>query len=316
MQCAAFLVNKRPQVMWAWDLADRNLEFLRGLDVRYFEHVAETQRELLRTDRSQFAAATIRVTYGQALETLFAFLGAATQAPECVVGWMLAYTTEELRSLIQDLPRQVLVEMAKKIMAATQWDQEKQERLAARFGIVWSRWSSEFLDKRTQAEYNAFKHGMRAQPGGFSLAIGKEATPGVPPSSKSMVPLGSSAFGSAVFTAERLDGRLHVYPRRTKRNWNPDGMAQGLELLAMSIQNVVSYLRLVNRDDPAACRFEAPVDDGAFDLPWQSSTGITFSSMDLVVSREHIQPWTKEEVLARLNSKSNAEPPSEKVTMI
>jgi hypothetical protein len=301
MQCAVFLVHKRPQVVWAWDLADRNLEFLRGVDVGYFEHVAMTERDLLLSDRNQYAAAALRVANGQALETLFAFIAALTQAPTCVVGWMLAYQNDELRAVLEDLQRRDLVEISRTVMSATQWDREKQERLAQRFGTLWSRWSREFLDERAQTEYNAFKHGMRAQLGGFSIAIGKEETPGVPAPQESMVGLGSSAIVTAFFTAERVDGRLHLYPRRTNRNWNPEGMAHGLELLAMSIQNVISYLRIINHDDPAACRFETPIDDAAFDLPWQYSPGVTFSSMDLVVAKEHIQTWTKDEVLVRLH---------------
>jgi hypothetical protein len=308
MQCAEFLVHKRPQVVWAWDLADRNLEFLRGFYVGYLTHVASTERELLASDRSQYAAAAIRVAHGQALETLFAFIAALTQAPACVVGWMLAYQNEELRAVLEDIQRRGLGEISRTLMSATPWDQEKQERLAQRFGTLWSRWSTEFLDERAQTEYNAFKHGMRAQLGGFSIAIGREETPGEPAPPESMVGLGSSAFGSAFFTAERVDSRLHIYPRRTNRNWNPEGMSYGLELLAMSIQNVVSYLRIINHDDPAACRFGAPVDDAAFDLPWQDSPGVTFSSMDMVVTKQHIQTWTKNEVLARLHNDRGESP--------
>jgi hypothetical protein len=44
MEFATFFVHQREQAVWAWDLAQRNLEFLRGIDVRYFLHIAEIGR--------------------------------------------------------------------------------------------------------------------------------------------------------------------------------------------------------------------------------------------------------------------------------
>ena len=76
-------------------------------------------------------------------------------------------------------------------------------------------------------------------------------------------------------------------------------MVHGLQLLAMSIEYVVSYLRVVNKDDPQACRFTSPVDPQSFELPWLCSGGVAFMNMDLVVRKEHIEPWTKEQVRAR-----------------
>jgi hypothetical protein len=83
-------------------------------------------------------------------------------------------------------------------------------------------------------------------------------------------------------------------------------MVHGLQLLAMSIENVVSYLRVVNNEDPQACRFRAPVDPQSFELPWLRSGGIAFTNMDLVVRNEHIEPWTKEHVRDRLGGSDSA----------
>jgi hypothetical protein len=96
-----FFVHEREQAAWAWDLAQRNLEFLRGIDVRYFLHIAEMEGQLLETESNRYAAASIRVAYGQRLETLFALISAAIQAPACVVGWMLAYRNDELEETVK-----------------------------------------------------------------------------------------------------------------------------------------------------------------------------------------------------------------------
>jgi len=99
--CSAYFVGERPQVTWAWDLDDRNLRFLCGIDAGYFTHIASTEGALLESEARHFAVAALRVAYGQALETLFALAGAAVQAPGCVVGWMLAYRNDELLHLVR-----------------------------------------------------------------------------------------------------------------------------------------------------------------------------------------------------------------------
>jgi len=312
-QGTAFFVGSRPQVIWAWDLEDRNLTFLRGIDAGYFTHIANSQAELLGGESRHFAAAALRVAYGQALETLFAVAAAAPQAPHCAVGWMLSYRNQELVDVVRctangrpAVPRDPSVAdpsldaLATSVMNATQWEQGKRDRLARGFARMWRRWASEFLDERATGEYNSFKHGMRASLGGFTLAIGLEEEPGVPAPQDAMRAVGGSTFGSTFYYGEQLGRRLHQFPRRTMRNWSPTGMANGLTLLAMSIQNIVSYLRIVGGDQPGTCRFESPVDPDAFDEPWKESIGVTYASMDVVVREDQIQPLTRDEVISLL----------------
>lgn len=306
----AYFVGVRPQVTWAWDLDDRNLRFLRGIDPGYFTYIAATQAELLESDSRHFAAAALRVAHGQALETLFALAAAAVQAPQCVVGWMLSYRNEDLLDVVRGMVAgQPAVRrdpsvadpsidaLATSVMNTTQYEQAKRDRLAHDFARVWRRWSAELLDERAASEYNSFKHGMRASLGGFSLAIGSEQEPGAPAPPETMHSLGGSLFGSAFYCAEHLDTRLHQYPRRTMRNWSPIGMAHGLQLMAMSIQNIVSYLRIVGGDEPGACRFDTPLDSDSFNAPWQEPIGVTSMNMDMVVRKDQIQPFTRDEVM-------------------
>lgn len=316
----AFFVGSRPQVMWAWDLDDRNLRFLRGIDPGYFTHIASSQGELLESDSRHFAAAALRVAYGQALETLFALAAAALQAPQCVVGWMLSYRNDELFEVVRGMttgqpgvPRDPSVAdpsidaLAASVMNATQYEQDKRDQLARNFARIWRRWSSEFLDERATSEYNSFKHGMRASLGGFNLAIGPEEVPGVPAAPETMRSLGGSIFGSTFYCAEQLDGRLHQFPRRTMRNWSPIGMAHGLQLMAMSIQNIVSYLRIIGGDKPESCRFNTPLDSDAFDAPWREPIGVMYVNMDKIVRRDQIQPLTRDEVISLLAQTSRDE---------
>ena len=319
LRFAAYFVGNRPQVTWAWDLSDRNLSFLRGIDAGYFEHVAVTEGGLIDSDGSQYAAAALRVAYGQGLETLMALASAAMQAPRCVIGWMLAYRNEDLRTVVEAATRggvpierdpsvsnPSFASLAQSVLGSCQWEPEKRNRLAVHFGRLWSRWGAEFLDQRATSEYNSFKHGMRASLGGLHLAIGVEDTYGVAARPEAMVSLGGSEFGSTFFCAEDIHTRLHQYPRRTSRNWSPLAMAHALHLLAMSIENVVSYLRIIGGDDPSECRFTTPSAEESFELPWQDSSGITFTNMDLVVRSDQINAFTKNEVLAILKSAKTA----------
>lgn len=312
-----FYVGHRPQVTWAWDLSERGLDFVRGIDARYYEHVAKSQGALLDSDDRQYAAAALRVAYGQGLETLVAFIAAALQAPQCVVGWMLAYRNGDLSNVAADVThippvieylappvdRDPLALLASETLAQTGWSANKQKRLAEAFAEAWGRWCREYLDKVEAAEYNSLKHGTRARLGGFSLMIGMEHIPGESAPAESMRTVGASEFGSTFFVAEHLNGVHHQYPRRTSKNWNPVALAHGLQLIAMSIQNIVSFLRIVNSDDPSECPFAAPSNMESFGLPWQSTGGIKFMNLDRTVASDDIIRWTKEEVIRHLRQR-------------
>lgn len=316
----AYFVNDRPQITWAWDLADRNLQFLKSIDPGYFAHVAQTQAPLLEGGdaTAQYAAAAIRIAHSQAVETLFALLGALAQAPNGPIGWMLAYSNSDLRAVTATLLSDqgmtersmwkggvTLSDLSKIVVDRAAWDADKKERVAKAYLRLWRFWSDSILDENQVAEYNSFKHGSRAALGGHSLAIGLETLPGVAAPPESMVSLGGSAFGSTFYTPVPLDGNLHRYPRRQSHNWSAQGLAAGLELLAMSIRNVTSCLRIFGGDDPTACLFEVPQDAAAFDAPLAPVGGITFSSFDLNLAPENIERLTKAQVLDKLRASKN-----------
>jgi hypothetical protein len=316
----AYFVNDWPQVTWAWDLEVRNLQFLQSIDPGYFAHVAQTQAPLLDgADASaQYAAAAIRIAHAQAVETLFALLGALAQAPRAPIGWMLAYGNSDLRAVTALLFSRhgltdhskwkggaTLATLSKIVMERAAWDAEKKQRVAESYLRLWRLWSESILDANQIAEYNSFKHGSRAALGGHSIAIAQEATPGVAAPPENMVSLGGSAFGSTYYKPTALDGKLHRYPRRQSHNWNAVALVAGLELLAMSIRNVTSCLRILGGDDPTTCPFEAPQDPAAFDAPFTPVGGITFSSFDLNLGPENIEHLTKQEVLDTLRPKSS-----------
>jgi hypothetical protein len=100
METYAFAIDTRPQRIWDWNLQEKNLKFLGGVDPDYFSHVAQVNAALLREAENHRAALAIRLAHSHALETFMSFAAAAFQAPACPLGWLLRYSNEELRSVV------------------------------------------------------------------------------------------------------------------------------------------------------------------------------------------------------------------------
>ena len=101
--CSRFAVGETPYCVWEWDLVERNLEFIEGLKPEFFAYLAEVHNKELTGEQRQLAALALRALYSQGLETLFALLMAAVQAPDCIVGWLPKYTLTQLRDLVKKI---------------------------------------------------------------------------------------------------------------------------------------------------------------------------------------------------------------------
>ena len=314
-----FKVDDRPLVCWDQHLDEKNLEYLQGVDTSYFGYVLDANMPNLDGDNMMQAALAIRFAYYQALEALFALLSAAIQAPNCVVGWNLAYRNFELVSVVEKVSsfsslyshsryRPVSWDnMATHVFTNVSWPQEKLERMQKGFGSLWSGMAREFVDPKNLSEYNALKHGLRPRPGGFNAAVGVQADIDTPCPPGDMQSLGGSVTGSSYFLKEPI-GKLkhHFRPRRVGKNWNVANTVNGLALASMSIEDVVSFLRIENGDEPKKCRFRTPDQDDAFSAPWKEPIGALWNSMDTVVSESDIMPWTVIEVEQHLNGNEEA----------
>lgn len=315
-----FAINETPYTCWDWDLKKKNLEFLEGVDADYFEYVAEVNAPHLKSDDNHRAALSIRLAYSQGLETLFALLCSMIQAPQCVIGWMLSYKNVELKQIVEKISRGKDVYsrlrdrrttwglLAKHVHSRMPYEPEKKEWIQEGFGRAWARFAREFVDEKMTQEYNSGKHGLRTRHGGFSLQVGLEETPGVPAPPENMTTIGGSVYGTSYFTVVRIidNQRLNFRPRRQARNWNPENLINGLVLLSMSINNVVSFLKILNGVPGVKCKFLNPSAKDEFDDPWKNSVGVSESNMDTVVNPSDIRPCSKDEVIESYN-----EPPDD-----
>ncbi len=309
-EAACFAVDENPFCVWEWDLAERNLEFVKGLDPTYFQYLAETSYRDIASANQQNAAVTLRTTYSHALEAFLAVLFATVQAPDCVPGWLTKYWPRDLRSLVEKtngpgnvrnklgLERVTWSTVAAVIHGADPSTGTPRSELGGHFGRLWGRFANDFVDAGQTSEYNSMKHGFRVRPGGFKLAVGTEPAYGVPPPQEDMQMVGSSQFGSAFFSVIELGGRgPHFRIQRRSRNWVPENLYHGCRLLTMSIQNIIAHLRVRAGESRQDVVMTAPSDPGYFNAPWALSTGAFDLSMDFPVGDEDIDPIGPDEIL-------------------
>jgi hypothetical protein len=218
-----FVINTRPLCVWDTEIKAINLQFMKNFDPSYFKYVAESNIPLLEGQEAKHAALALRTTYSHALETFFALLGAALQAPDCVVGWMTQYRNNELDSLIDKI--QTGTDFRVRFVFERNWrglarlifrglqPLENFDAIANRFGDAWQDFAHDFLDSKKRSEYNSLKHGFRITHGGFKLWIGKPGEHPIPDKAsyeevsaakENMLELNGSPFGSAYFVTERF----------------------------------------------------------------------------------------------------------------
>jgi hypothetical protein len=308
-----FIVDETPHAFWDDDLEAKNHAFLRGIDPGYFTHIAAVHAPYVESDdreERQRAAAAIRLAHSQALETFCALLATAVQAPSFALGWMLRYENRDLQAVIGKLHRGERVYSM--LPGDTTWeslstavhrfqlgDAARERELTQGFARLWSRFAAQFLNWGRTQEYNSLKHGMRARLGGFKLSFGTERVPGEPPPPGAMTPPSGSLFGSAFFTAERVVPKQRDWALTERfRNWEPDDLRAGVELLAISISNVVTFLRGTSGDTSETPVLRYPDNTEDFDAPW--SARLAFETMDAhpTVGPEHVKPWKAEDVRA------------------
>lgn len=301
---SSFAVDVAPRCMWGVELREQNERFLEGIDTRFFTYSVEAHLAALEGPSRQHAAMATRLVYGHAVETLFALLGAAVQAPNCPLGWMLSYTGAQLYAVVRkingDENAGVLLaregslagsdELSRRIHLFQHADSTEDERIKVLFASTWARLAHEFLDPLSGEEYNSIKHGSRARAGGSSLAM---AHPG------STEPfLDKSEFGARFFHPVKLGDKVNFYAQDAMRNWAPVALAVRIELIAVSIRNVISYLRAyLGISDTGQVRFEWPEATPELDLAWKTDFIVQSRTGGYPLEPHDIAPVSASDVL-------------------
>lgn len=316
MQSSVFAVNDEPYCLWEVEPERRVRSFLDGIDVDFFEYTLQTH---LQTEDEKRALVAIRLSLHHATEAMFSLLGAFVQAPDCPYAWIAKCSNGELRKFterVNSSDQQLISKLnipvvnwhsvATAVFATYQPETERQASTIRCFSDLWVALTREFNNQAYIDEYNALKHGFRIRPGGFTLAVGAEHEYGVSPPASEMRTVGQSAFGSAFLTIEPLGsgkGARHIRSRKTSVNWSLERTILLHQLVHMSINNVVSALKVVNHYKPSECRFLRPENDSAFSEPWKHSPGVTSMTFDHELNEDLLPPITKAQLLAKLRRK-------------
>lgn len=316
MQSTIFAVNDEPYCLWETDPIARTKTFLDGIDSDYFDYILQTHAN---TEDEKRALVAIKLSLHHAIETMFSLLGSFVQAPDCPYAWIAKCSNTELRefaervnkgdsSLITKLNISSIswTEIAGAIFATYEPNTERQKDTISCFARLWGTLVSDFLKQVHIDEYNALKHGFRARPGGFTLAAGIEPTYGVSPLDSEMKTLGQSNFGATFFKIESLGsakGNRNIRSRLTSVNWALERVILQMQLVHMSINNVVTGLKVVNGYAPNLCQFLRPENDSDFDMPWTYTTGVTSINMDHVIDESRLPDVTKADLLSKLRTK-------------
>ena len=325
MQHSVFLVGDTPYCAWGWDLRKTNLEFLNHIDPAYFDYQAKAHLDNIEGEHKLQAAIALRTSYHHGLETFFALVCAALQAPDCVVGWFEKYQVKQIRHLVSRIssggeptPNKLILKkvtwetFSSKVNRFSYADQDKLKETHQLFARLWRHLAHEFLEEVNSKEYNHIKHGARAKSGGCLLRVGKEHEEGISPPDEEMATVGGSQFGTSFFMAERVQDAPLVKPdphfrlKQRTVNWDPESLAHALCLVALSIQNILSYLKIVNGVDPREVKFTRPAENDYFEQPWKRSVGVTSVSMDFYpVHERHITRYSIEQLMERFRGKTS-----------
>lgn len=289
---AVLFVGTKHYGVWDGDVAGHNLACLRSVDHEQFKYLARVHSARLpRKPTTHQAALALRTAYGVGLETLLAWLAALVQAPHCVYAWLDLYRAGELDRVVKfisghadEVPHLLterptwrkLSEIVHAHLARAHEDRALSGEITQRFGDFWRAAAADYLDPATSAEYNASKHGLRIQPGGFAMAIGPEHAPGETTPPDKMHQLGGSQHGGTVLRLERIADRPN--DRRVvleARNWDPDVFVGRLRLISMSLNNIATALRIINGDKRHGLRFEWPTPLDEFSAAWRPKAGIS-----------------------------------------
>lgn len=312
MKPTIFAVGDEPYCLWEIDVSERTRDFLAGLDSEFFSYVLQAHME---TEDEKRASVAIRVALHHGTETLFSLLGAFVQAPDCPYAWIAQCRTEELRkvvsrisdgddSLITKWGKPILswADVSAAVLQSCQPGTEKHKHNISGFGMAWAALADEVQDEVVNHEYNAIKHGFRTRSGGFTLAVGLEETTGVPAPESAINVLGGSQFGSMFYKIEKLKGHggRHLRSRRTSVNWSLERDILLLQLIQISINNVISALKVANGVPASECRFQIFSEDEDFMRAWSHSTGVTNINFDFVLDENKLPEVTKADILKQL----------------
>lgn len=257
---------------WAPDLKAAAVAFLKSLDPDYFLYVAKQGLPHIGDKENEMrAGASMRLAFFHGSETLLLLLAAVVQAPWCPQAYLGQCQNVPLRNVLDAIDEGKPVRkfnhrlqdlswhgIAFEVLRLSGFSPTQISKTAELLGRFWADLSAKNQDEIAIAEYNSIKHGFRVGHGGYQIHFTVNR-PGNPATNSTEITLGNQPFGTSFSVITRIGGEEKSNRSRAAHThhvgWNIESMALSLELLRVSIQNVVAYLSFFNN---APGRFLVP----------------------------------------------------------
>lgn len=324
-----FKINEKPICCWEIDVKKKNIEFLNSIDWEYFLFQTECFEKALETENKNKAALAIRNVYHHSLETLFSILCSTIQAPYCVYTWIFKATTNDIRNVLKKIGNRdnnlyrgfnlneiswdSFADMIFFVKDNQNFSTENKKELSINFANLWSALANRFLDEYSIKEYNAIKHGLRTNSGGFIMNIGPKGTLNIPERHNEWISLGNSEFGSSFYVIDKIkNDKLKDNPNyqsiKFNLNWNPKLMLSMIKFISISIGNLCNFLKLVNGVETDKTPYYVPENDVLFNECWGFLNNQSNMQLGLDIKQEQIDPFNSSEINSMLNKKSRTKP--------
>jgi hypothetical protein len=312
MESSCFFINESPKAFWDWELKKRNLEFLKSINPDYYNFIVESSFKNASNGNEHNNAILIRQTYSQSLELLFSLLCSVVQAPNCTIGWMLCYTNSQLNDTIKKINDKDKIKSNLKINNIS-WDsisnlifkyvdteKEKQKLIISKFSSFWEQLARTYLNEKFNNEYNIIKHGIRFTPGGFDFKfnLGKDVE-----GKSNSVTFQGSKFGTTYFLKESIQ-RYNYKLISQSRNWDPNIISKHIQLITLSIKNIVAWLIAINEKKVEGLVYSLPGTENDFDKFTIKYDGVFDMSLKLEIKDEDINPYSKEQINELIKTKN------------
>jgi hypothetical protein len=265
MASTIYAIDEELYCFWANDLREASLRFLEDIDPVYFGYIADLAIQQSIDDKNAMrVAANLRLSFFHGAESLLMLLAALIQAPLCPQAYLGQCSNGNLRSVLLKITQGEDVRKFNYSLLNISWDEiayevlkisgesgDRLTELAKFFGDFWTQLSSKQLDAIAIAEYNSIKHGFRVGQGGYKIHLSAVNPTDTEPKE---ITIGGSRFGTSFDVIDRAcspaKGNRSRLAKRHSVNWNLEELAELLQLISASMQNVISYLKSYNGASP------------------------------------------------------------------
>ena len=259
-----YAVDEKLYCFWADDIQQSALEFLDSFDPTYFSFIAQQSLAHLNDKTHEMhAAANMRLAFFHGSETLLLLVGALIQAPSCPQAYLGQCSNEKLRNVLSCIDSSTPLKkfnhnlqdiswasIAYEVMRHSGIDNIQVIKTQKLFEDFWSALASKQQNILAISEYNSLKHGFRVGHGGYKVDFSFD----MPPSPSSELPkefsLGDSRFGTSFKCINQVAGNAKTNQSRSAIshhvNWNFEEIALFLQLIDISIRNILTYLKSYN----------------------------------------------------------------------